>query len=420
VRRVVLTGFVLLWAWTTVIAEDWTQFRGPDRSGISTATGLMRTFPEGGPKVLWTANVCQGYAGPAVFAGEVYFNDYDEKTSVWLVRCLSLTDGQEQWRFKEPREIRANHGITRTVPAVDGKYVFSLDPKCGFHCLEASNGLELWSKNLVEEYKAKIPAWYNGQCPLIEPDRVLIATGGDALAVAFEKATGKEIWRTPNPDKSPMSHVSLMPAEIGGVKQYLYCTLKAIMGISAADGKLLWSFPWKFNLSVTPSPVAIGDGRVFITSLYNADSVMIRVKHEGDNWDVEKVFVLTTSEWNAEVHTPILYKDRLFAVGKKSRGLFTCLDLDGKIVWTSEGKGTFGLGSFLLADGMFFVLDGDTGMLRLFEASTTECKELAHAQVLSGGDVWAPMALSDGKLVLRDMKKMVCVEVKAAAASAQR
>jgi outer membrane protein assembly factor BamB len=102
----------------------------------------------------------------------------------------------------------------------------------------------------------------------------------------------------------------------------------------------------------------------------------------------------------------------MFAVGKKKRGLFTCLSLDGKEVWTSEGKASFDLGSFLLADGMFFVLDGKTGMLRLIDANTTGYKELASAQVLSGPDVWGPMALSDGKLVLRDLTKMVCLNVK--------
>lgn len=410
-----LNRAMLLVAWmlpaAVALADDWPQFRGADRSNIATATGLMRTWPEGGPKVLWSTPACQGYAGPAVFGGRVYFNDYDEKGAQWLVRCLNLADGQEVWTFRQPKEIRPSHGITRTVPAVDGKYVFSFDPKCGFHCIDAATGRELWGKNLVTDYKARIPSWYNGQCPLIEPDRVVIAAGGDALVVALDKATGKELWRTPNTEKWALSHSSLMPAEIGGVKQYLYCTLKGLAGISAADGQVLWTFPFKFNIAVAPSPLPIGDGRVFMTSLYDADSVMIRVKKEGDKFTAEKLFVLPVSEWNSEVHTPILYKDHMFAVGKKKRGLFTCLNLDGKPVWTSEDKAAFGLGSYLLADGMFFVLEGDTGKLRLIEASTTEYKELASAQVLTGADVWAPMALSGGRLLLRDMTKLVCVEV---------
>jgi outer membrane protein assembly factor BamB len=138
---------------------------------------------------------------------------------------------------------------------------------------------------------------------------------------------------------------------------------------------------------------------------------MFRVTRGGDGFQAEKVFEKTSNEWNSEVHTPILYENHLFAVGKKRRGLFTCLNKDGEMVWTSDGKASFGLGSFLLADGMFFILEGKTGMLRLVEANTTEYKELARTQVLSGHDVWGPMALSNGKLVLRDLTKMVCIEV---------
>ena len=150
-----------------------------------------------------------------------------------------------------------------------------------------------------------------------------------------------------------------------------------------------------------------------MTASYDAGSVMVRVRRAGDAFQAESVWDMKKNEWNAEVHTPIVYKGHMFAVGKKRRGLFTCLSFDGKEVWTSDGKASFGLGSFLLADGMFFVLEGDTGVLRLVEANTTGYKELSSAQVLSGDNVWGPMALSDGKLVLRDMTKMVCLNVRA-------
>jgi len=355
--------------------------------------------------------VCQGYAAAAIHNRRVYFNDYDPQASEWSVRCVTLHEGKELWRFKESKKIRPNHGITRTVPAVDDRCVFSMDPKCVFHCLDAATGRELWRRDLVGEYKTKIPPWYTGQCPLLEADRVIIAPAGEVLMVALDKSTGRAIWKTPNPQGWNMSHVSVMPARIADVDQYLYATLEGMVGVSAADGKLLWHFPWKFNVAAVPSPLHLGDGRVFMTSCYEADGVMIRVRRNGESFVAEKVFTLPHTEWNSEVHTPILYGNHLFGVGKKHRGLFTCLDLNGRIVWTSEGKATFGLGSYLLADGMFFVLDGDTGVLRLIEADTTQYKELDSAPVLSGDNVWGPMALSEGKLVLRDMGKMVCIEV---------
>jgi len=410
--------FLLCLASIPASGGDWPQFRGPNRDNISTETGLLRSWPAGGPRVLWKIPVCQGYAGAAVKDGRIYLNDYDEKKKEHLVRCISLADGKDLWQWSYPVEIRPNHAITRTVPAVGRQLVFSFDPKCRFHALDARTGKLVWQKNLVQEYKATIPAWYAGQNPLLEGDRVVIATGGDALVVAFDQATGKEVLRGPNPGKDLMSHASLMPATIGGVKQYLYLTMTKIMGISAADGQVLWSSPFICKLAAAPSPVHVGEGRVFVTSGYEAGSAMFQVQKGASGFTVKKLYDLTSMQFNSEVHTPIVYQNHLFAVGSKTRGRFSCLGFDGKVVWQSPvasgdpaGTRTFELGAFLLADGMFFLLDGKSGMLRLIEASTKEYKELASAQILEGEEVWGPITLSDGKLVIRDLNKMVCLQV---------
>jgi outer membrane protein assembly factor BamB len=410
--RLALTGFLLATLTTPAGAEDWPQFRGPARDGASRETGLLRSWPAGGPRVLWTVPVGPGYAGAAIVAGRVYHHDYNEKTNEWSVIARSLADGKMIWQYKEARVIRPNHAITRTVPAADGRFVFSLDPKLGLHCLDAKTGRQLWSKNLVAEYKATIPPWYNGQNPLLDGDRLVIATGGAAILVAFDKATGKEIWRTPNPRNIVLTHASVMPAVLGGVKQYLFATLNGPLGVSAADGHLLWEFPRRFNVAVSPSLLAVDGERVFMTASFDAGSVMVRVRREGAGFRVEPVWDMQHNEWNSEVHTPILLKGHMFAVGKKKRGLFACLSFDGTEVWTSDGKAAFELGSYLLADGMFFVLEGRTGTLRLIDANTTGYRELASAPVLSGPDVWAPMALSDGKLILRDLTKMIALDVR--------
>ncbi len=397
---------------------DWPQFRGPNRDNVSTEVGLLRAWPAGGPKVLWKIPVAEGYAGAAIKDGRLYLNDYDEAKKEHLVRAISLADGKDIWRWSYPVEIRPNHGITRTVPSVGSQFVFSLDPKCRFHALDIKTGKLAWQKNLVQEYKATIPGWYAGQNPLLDGTRVVLATGGDALAVAFDQATGKEIWRAPNAGKDVMSHSSLMPATIGGVKQYLYMTMNKVVGIAAADGQVLWSIPFATKMAAVPSPVSIGDGRVFITSGYEAGSMMIQVDKGASGFTVKKLYSLTAAQFNSEVHTPVLYKNHLFAVGSKTRGRFSCVALDGTVVWQSPvasgdaaASRTFDLGGFLLADGMFFVLDGRTGMLRLIEANTTAYKELGSAQILSGEETWGPMALSNGRLVIRDNHQLVCLLV---------
>ena len=209
-----------------------------------------------------------------------------------------------------------------------------------------------------------------------------------------------------------MTHASVIPAVLGGVRQYLYGTLQGPLAVSSRDGKVLWEFRRKFNVAVAPSPIAVDEERVFMTASYDAGSIMIRVRRDGSTFKTECLFDLKNNEWNSEVHTPIVHKGHLFAVGKKKRGLFTCLDFEGKEVWTSEGKASFGLGTFMLADGVFLVMDGNTGKLRMIEASTTAYNELAAAQVLAGQEVWAPMALSNGKLVLRDLTRMICLDLR--------
>jgi outer membrane protein assembly factor BamB len=414
-QRVLVAIFL---AAATVSGADWPQFRGVNRDNMATETGVYRSWPAGGPKILWKTPVAEGYAGAAIRDGQVYLNDYDSARKEHVVRAISLADGKDLWRWSYAVEIRPSHGITRTVPAVGRTLVFSLDPKCRFHALDAKTGKLVWQKNLVQEYKATIPGWYAGQNPLLDGDRVLLATGGDALVVAFDQATGKEVWRTPNTGKDVMSHASLMPAVIGGVKQYLYLTMNKAVGVAAADGQLLWSIPFAAKMAACPSPVSIGDGRVFITSGYEAGSMMIQVQKGASGFTAQKLYDLTSMQFNSEVHTPVLFQNHLFAVSSKTRGRFTCLGLDGKAVWQSPvvsgdpgATRTFDLGAFLFADGMIFVLDGKTGMLRLLEANTTQYKELASAQILSGEDVWGPMALSNGRLVIRDLTQMVCLQV---------
>ena len=413
-----LSAIAVLAATVTLGAAptDWPQFRGPNRDNISTETGLLRAWPAGGPQVLWKTSVAEGYAGAAIKGGTLFINDYDMTKKAHWVRAISMTTGKDVWGWSYPVDIRPNHGITRTVPAVGARLVFSLDPKCRLHALDAATGKLVWQKDLLREYKAVIPGWYAGQNPLLDGTRLIIATGGDALIVAFDQATGKELWRAKNSKNEPMSHSSVMPATIGGVRQFLYLTMANLYGVAADDGAVLWSAPFAARMAAPVSPLAVGDGRVFVTSGYDAGTTMYQVAKGASGFTVKKLYDLTSAEFNSEVHTPILFQNHLFAVGSKQRGRFTCLTLDGKVVWQSpidstETARTFELGGFLYADGLFFLLDGRSGVLRLVEATTKQYTELASAQILAGGDVWGPLALSDGKLIIRDMAQMFCLRV---------
>lgn len=391
----------------------WPQFRGLARDGLApTATKLSRDWKTSPPRELWSLDVGEGYAGAAVRAGRVYLLDYDRDTRQSALRCLSFTDGKEIWRFSYPLNIKRNHGMTRTMPSVTDKFVVVLDSKCNMFCLDATSGELKWSASLVKEFGATIPEWYAGQCPLIDGDKVILAPGGkNALLVALDLTTGKPLWQSPNPHYWKMTHSSIMPMDFAGRRLYVYCAGKGVVGVDANDGKQLWeTADWKISIATVPSPVPLPDGRIFLTGGYNAGSLMLQTEVTNEQFSVRTLFKLPANVFGATQHTPILKDNHLY--GTRADGRFVCLGLDGKAVWSSGSGENFGLGSFLMGGDLIYVLN-DSGQLSLLEASSTQFSLLGQVKPLTGRESWAPMALADGRLLLRDLTRLVCLDVSA-------
>ena len=395
------------------LAGSWPQFRGANLDNISTETvRLARTWPAGGPPVLWKIVVGEGYAAAAVRRGRVYLIDYDKQQQADAVRCLSLADGKEIWRYSYPVKVKRNHGMSRTVPAVTDKYVVTIGPKCHLSCLDATTGEPKWpTVDLTRAYGAKVPPWYAGQCPLIENGRIIIAPAGEALMVAIDCATGEVVWKTPNPHGWRMTHSSIVPMQFYEQRMYVYCASGGVVGVAAQDGRLLWETrDWKISIANVPSPVPVGDDRIFLTGGYNAGSMMLELTEKGDQIVPRPAFRLEPNVFSSPQHTPILYQGHLYAV--RPDGQLACASLDGELVWASGSANVFGLGPFLIADGMLFVMNNE-GRLTIARASPTGYKPLAQADVLRGHDAWGPMALASGRLIARDLTRMVCIDVKA-------
>lgn len=393
------------------MSGTWPQFRGPNRDGIAQdATKLSRDWKITPPRELWSLDVGEGYAGVVIRAGRAYLLDYDRDTKQSLLRCLSLTDGKEIWRFSYPLTIKRNHGMTRTVPALAGDLLIALDSKCNVFCLNATNGELKWSVSLVQEFGATIPEWYAGQCPLVDGDKVILAPGGkNALLIALDLATGKPLWQSPNPHEWKMTHSSIMPMNFGGRRTYVYCASKGVVGVDAADGKQLWeTADWKISIATVPSPVPLPDGRIFLTGGYNAGSLMLQTEFTNEQFSVKTLFKLPANIFGATQHTPILKDNHLYGI--RADGRFVCLGLDGKVVWSSGSGESFGLGPFLMACDLIYALN-DSGQLSLIEATPSRFNLLGQIQPLTGRESWAPMALADGRLLLRDLTRLVCLDV---------
>jgi outer membrane protein assembly factor BamB len=389
----------------------WPQWRGPNRDGVSTeTTPLRRAWQPLEPRELWAIDVGEGYAGAAILNGRVYVMDYDRDKRQDALRCLSLADGREIWRYAYPVPVKRNHGMSRTVPSVTDKLVVAMGPKCHVVCLNPATGELRWGLDLVRQYGATVPPWYAGQCPLIEPGAVILAPGGkDALLLAVDGETGKELWRTPNPHGWKMTHSSVMPIEFGGQRMYVYCANNGVVGVSAKDGSILWeTTAWKISIATVPSPLILEDGRIFFSGGYNAGSLMVQLHEENGRFAAKPVFKLAPEAFGATQHTPIFHDGHIYGV--RADGKFVCLGLDGKVVWASDSGQQFGLGSFILADGMVFAMN-DSGLLRLIEATPEKYVLRAQAQVLKGRESWGPLALAEGHLIARDLTRMVCLDV---------
>ena len=390
----------------------WPWFRGPDRDGISReGVPLARSWGAGEPRPLWKVEVGEGYAGAAILNGRVYLVDYDRERKADAIRCLSLADGQELWRFAYPVSVKRNHGMSRTVPAVTDELVASIGPKCHLSVIDAKTGALKWGMDLVRQYGATVPPWYAGQCPLVESNRLVIAPAGtEVLMFAAEASTGHIVWTAPNPRGWKMTHVSITPIEVGGRRMYIYCGHGGVAAVAADNGEILWdTTEWKISIATVASPVALPGGRVFLSGGYNAGSRMLQIKAAGKKFTVETLFKLEADVFGATQQSPVLYNNHIYGV--RPDGKFVCLTLAGKIAWQSSSGQQFGLGPYLLADGLFLAVN-DSGLLRMIEATPEKYSLLGQAQVLNGRESWGPLAIAEGRLLARDLQQMVCLDLR--------
>ena len=398
----------------------WRRFRAVDfENNVGDGPLILEQWPTGGPPVIWRLELGQGYAGPAVNEGRVFILDYDEEKGGDALRCFSFDDGREIWRRSYRAPIKKNHGFSRTVPAVTDDFVVTLGPRCIAMCVRPSTGEFLWGMDLVADFGSEVPLWYTGQCPLIDDGVAVFAPGGQSLLVGVDCESGEIVWKTPNADGWNMSHSSVVPAKLLGRRMYVYCAKEGVVGVSADAGDrgtVLWkSTAWAHPVT-SPSPLPIDARRIFLTAGYGGGSMMLGLTEEQSRISAEPIYEIEKTVFSCEQHTPLLFQNHLFAVLPKDAGefrsQFACMDLSGEVVWTSGKTERFGLGPFLRANDKMFILDDD-GTLTLIRASLSGYEHIARARVLQGREAWAPMALVDGFLLLRDFEEMICLDVRA-------
>ena len=415
---------VYIASFKTSLTGKWPHFRGSDNDNISKERiRLIDHWPAGGPKIMWKKDLGEGHAAAAIYNGRVYILDYDERKKTDVLRCCSLVDGVELWRRWYAVDVKRNHGMSRTIPAVNDKFVVTIGPRCQVMCCNAVNGDLLWGIDLAREYKTTVPLWYTGQCPIIDNNIAVIAPGGTALIMGVDCATGKVVWRTPNPDSLKMSHSSVVPMTIAGKSMYVYNALGGLCGVSAEEsdkGKLLWKAKDFKPSVIAPSPLYVGRNRIFVTAGYGAGSALFQISKNGDSFSVHNLQLYKPSQgMSSEQQTPIYSDGYVFNIQTKDAGTtrnqFVCCSPENfkNILWTSSTTDRFGMGPYIIADNKFFILN-DEGELTIVKYSISKFEVLDKARIIEEGqDAWGPLAIADGMLVMRDSKQMVCVDLKA-------
>ena len=424
-------------------AQDWPQYMGPNRNSIAPQKDLLRSWLEGGPEVLWKVNVGIGYGGPVVKDGKIYLLDRDDKTGD-LMRCFDLNTGDELWTFAYDAAGEVMFPGSRSVPIVDDKHVYSCGPYGHLYCLDVDTHQPVWKANVWTDFGGVIPeggrpgrdgsfpVWAISQCPLIYGDLLILASQApDAGVVAYDKNTGELKWKTPSLGLT--GYVSPIIVKIDGNDHLVMITASgggrggqpvepgSVVGIDPLSGKIIWEFnEWVCRIPV-PSAVDAGDNKLLIAGGYELGALMIQIEKQADGtYGAKELF--RTEEFGDQTKTPLFYNGYFYAeFGTNStRDGLTCMNMDGEIMWKTKRDPDFNKGSMIIADGLILATDGAKS-LYLIEPDPTAFKPLATAELLTepegegggrfGTQNWAPIALADGKLLIRDQTQMLCVKV---------
>ncbi len=404
---------------STSLTGVWPQFRGEGSTNILLESVPLKTvLNDGKLPVVWEKTLGEGHAGASVYKGRVYVMDYDEALRADMLHCYELQTGNELWRRYYKVAIKRNHGMSRTVPAVNEQAVVTIGPMCQVMATDRLTGRLLWSLDMVKAYGSEVPFWYTGQCPLIFNNMVILAPAGSKLLIAKDVVSGQTLWESENPGGFKMSHASVMPYVFGGKNMLVYSAVGGVAGVDAENGKVLW-YTNKWNHSVVaPSAVCLPNGRIFLTAGYGAGSMMLRIKELNGVFgtDIEDEYS-PGSGLACEQQTPLFFDGKLIGIqpkdGGSNRNQLVCVDPENlkKVEWSSGKNYRFGLGPFMIADGKIFILD-DEANLTIAKATIKGFEPITTVKLFEGADAWAPFALADGYLILRDSKKMVCLNLK--------
>lgn len=435
-RRIAALLALVLGSSAPAFAEDWPQWMGPNRDDQWTETGVLKAFPEGGPKILWRQPVAGGYGGPAVVDGRVYVTDFAKEAGevkndpggrVDLkgkerVLCLDAQTGAPIWTHEYDCEYKISYpGGPRATPTVAGGLVYALGAEGRLSCLDAKTGDEVWFKEFKQDYKIESPIW--GFCghPLVDGDKLICLVGGEgSVAVAFDRHTGQELWRAlsaPEPGYCPPTII-----EAGGKRQLLIWHPKSLNSLDPETGKEYWSQPLEpaYGMSIT-RPMR-QDDLLFVSGIGEVCAVY---KLAADKPAAEEVWRGDKSNSVYCANSTPLIEDGIVYGADCGKGTLRAVKLEnGERLWetfqpTTGGERRAAHGTaFLTKNGDRYFLFSETGDLIIAKLTAEKYEELGRAHILEPTNegmgrkvVWTHPAYANRCMFVRNDQELVCVSL---------
>ena len=406
-----LTGIPLLSILITgtLIAADWPQWRGPDRTGISKETGLLKTWPKDGPKLRWSVpDIGPGYSSPAVSKGVVFIQTTSGNDELAL--ALEEKSGKKLWSTKIG-QVGKNKGPqypgTRATPTIDGDKLYCLASDGELMCL-TREGKTVWQKNIKKEFSGEVGAWAYTESVLIDGDALICTPGGStATLAALKKDSGEVIWKAAVPGGDVADYASIMTVEGGGRKQYVQYMRKALVGVDAKTGEFLWKYTRTQDQGASIlTPIVLGN-RVFVSGSRTGGGT-VELQAEGNTVKAKEVYfdkAIAPSLGGAILHDGHLY-------GCAGVGMFCANFTTGKVVWTERGVGP---ASLCMADGKIYARGYNSGEIALIDPTPEGYKEISRFMQPNKSKVqgWTHPIVANGGFYVRDQGLLLCYDVKA-------
>jgi outer membrane protein assembly factor BamB len=417
-RKLLVGTLVLPLLPVLVSGADWPQWRGPERTGICTETGLLKEWPKDGPKLLWDskkvnggASVGTGFSSMSIAQGKIF--TMGDRKGEGDVFCLNAKTGKELWKAK----IGPGGGDgPRCSPTVDGDRLYALTRQGNLACLKVADGAVVWAKELKKDFGGKMMSgWDYSESPLVDGDRLVCTPGGkDAVVVALNKMTGEPIWKCQAPTDSGAGYASIVIANVGGRRQYitLLGPQLGLIGVDAATGKFLWNYKKIGNGTANIPTAIVKDDYVFTSTGYGTGAALLQLVPKSDGIDVKEVYFLGGNRLQNHHGGMVMLGDYIYGGHGHNQGLPFCLEWKtGKLVWGPERGPGGGSAAVLYADGNLY-FRYESGTMALVEANPKEYKLKSSFKVPIDGNGWPHPVIHEGKLYLRGKDQVLCYDIK--------